>query len=251
MRYLGILLAVACLFPQLAPASEQTDFESFMESREVVDTLYFEVNSDSVDARSRQRLAETAARLRELQSSGRMIRVEGYSSPEGDKEANFRLSFFRARAVAELIEVKGLPAGIALTGYGDLQAASDDPSRERRVEIVSYIKPVGMKKVKVSSKKEDPVADASAVEPERATSPEIDSYRVDQAIKAKLEERNKNLAERNKNVAPALSNGLSRAAGAEESIIDALMIEQAIMEKIGSVPAPASDATVSQVDPDY
>ncbi|NIP49248.1 MAG: OmpA family protein, partial [Gammaproteobacteria bacterium] len=47
-------------------------------------------------------------RIKDLQESGRLIRIEGFSSPDGNKEENFKLSFYRAKTVADIIQAKGL-----------------------------------------------------------------------------------------------------------------------------------------------
>jgi hypothetical protein len=144
-----------------------------------------------------------------------MIRVEGFSSSEGDQENNFRLSFFRARSVAVLIEANDLPSEVTLTGYGDLLAISNDPNKERRVEIASYLKPVGMKRVKVAKKKTTQGSDLSAIQiaPKEQI---IDSYTVEQAIRRKIENKNKALAERNQTIDGELLPGLSQT----ENVID-------------------------------
>ena len=328
MRILVVVMALLCLGSLPAFSKGTTSFDDFIESREVVATLYFQPNNDNLTKSEQARLSSTIDKLRELQKNGRMIRVEGFSSPEGDQENNFRLSFFRARAVADLIEAKGLPAEVTLTGYGDLKANSSDHSKERRVEIASYLKPVGMQRVKVAADKNriqaEPVVDAADFDREEM---DIDAYRVEQAIRKKIDDKNKGLADKEKapddgstpglsqseeknkqkeldrgysqwrksvdpNYSPKLSQseeaakkdiqrGYSRAVEATDKdlqrgysqwkkvddpetspgvtqvgpaesqfIIDALMIEQAIMEKVGTDP-PVPSGSVSQADAKY
>lgn len=249
MRYSIFFLLIFCLNVVPVLAANSTDFDSFIKSREVVATLYFQVNSDNLAAVEHQRILQIVSQLRQLQKAGRLIRVEGFSSPEGDQEANFQLSFFRARAVADIITSRGLPAEVTLTGYGDLQAKTDDAVKERRVEIASYIKPVGLKPIKIV---EDKHLRATKPDITRVSSGDnvIDSFSVDQALKKKLDERNKNLADRQRMTDPSVSPGISQSSGAEAPIIDALTIEQAIMEKIGAV-QPKPSGAVSRVDVDY
>lgn len=294
-----------------AIGSGPTSFDSFIESREVVATLYFHANADTLAEAEHERLLGTIQQLRKAQKDGRLIRVEGFSSSEGDQEANFILSFFRARAVADIIESKGLPSEVSLTGYGDLRAESADPAKERRVEIASYIKPVGMKKVKVAQKNKinnSPLRKSNQVVPNEA---EIDSYRVDQAIRSKIDDKNRGIADKlqdgDKNAQPGLSQnreknkqddldrgytqwrksvnpdasfklsqakenvesdlkrgysqwnkdsttdpapGVTQTAPFQPFLIDALAIEQAIMEKIGTA-TPTSSGEVSQVGVSY
>lgn len=206
VRVLIFFLALICFTAPPVFCADRTGLDSFIKSREVVATLYFQANSDDLTKAERERIAGTISLLRKQQKEGRMIRVEGFSSPEGDAEVNFRLSFFRARAVADIIAGKGLPAEVTLTGYGGLHAKSDDPAEERRVEIVSYIKPAGLKRVKV--------------------------------------------ANRQKKIVPGLLAEISQALQPEKPVIDALAIEQAIMEKIGTEPVTPM-GSVSQVDTGY
>jgi hypothetical protein len=308
MRFLVIIAALICISSSPAFSKSETSFDEFIKSREVVTTLYFGSNAENLSSGERQRLSRAIDKLRVLQESGRMIRVEGFSSPEGDHENNFRLSFYRARSVAELIESKGLPAEVTLTGYGDLRVSSDNPKQERRVEIASYLKPTGMKKVKVADKKlqtgQKPVHESAQVD---LKNQDIDSYRVDQAIRRKIDDKNKGIADKNeasdqelspgltqrkrevedtwldrgysqwrKTVDPDFSPKLSKSQETSDRdlkrgysridlekspgvtqitpvgapFIDALMIEQAIMEKIGA-DLSASSGAVSQLDVNY
>lgn len=251
MRALIIFLLIFGCSAGAAYSDGSPDFDSFMQSREVVATLYFQVNSEDLVKGEQERIQATIPQLRELQNQGRMIRVEGFSSPDGDKEHNFQLSFFRARTVADFIDSKELPAEIALTGYGDLLAESADPLKERRVEIVSYLKPVPLKRIKLAKKK-GPVV---VPQPDftRVPTPEgleINSMAVDQAIKLKLADKKENLAGKDPEIIPIWSPKLTQASDLESPVIDALTIEQAIMEKIGMSTPPATDA-VSQVVNDY
>lgn len=281
-------------------------FDAFVKSREVVETLYFKANADELSKTDKERLASTAQQLRQLQNKGRLIRVEGFSSNEGDQEQNFILSFFRARSVADIIESMGLSTEVTLTGYGDLRADSDDHAKERRVEVVSYVMPVKMKKIKIADKhKSAPPAPKRSADTAHIDQ-EIDSYRVDQAIRSKIGSTNKEVKDKigsddensspglsqekpvkkdvldrgysqwRKSVDPGLSLKLSKAKESADAdlkrgysqfqrsrdaemspdltqltpvpVIDALMIEQAIMEKIGVEPTAVS-ASVSLVDP--
>lgn len=212
MRILVLIAVVFCFNIPLAFGKSGTSFDEFIKSREIVTTIYFQSNNEDLSSSERKRLSATIGKLRELQNNGRMIRVEGFSSPEGDQEKNFSLSFFRARSVAVLIEAKGLPAEIALTGYGDLRASSDNPDKERRVEIASYLKPTGMKRVKVADKsKPAPAGSELGTLHVAPTEKVIDSYSVDQAIRNKIDNKNKGIADQNLELEAELSPGLSQA----------------------------------------
>ena len=297
--FLFLILTMGMLaLPAFSLASNP--FDAFVKSREVVETLYFKVNAEELSKTDRERLTSTAQKLRQIQNNGRMIRVEGFSSNEGDQEKNLILSFFRARSVADIIDSMGLSTEVTLTAYGDLRADSDDHAKERRVEIVSYVMPFKMKKNKVADKNKSAIPAPNRSANTAHMDQEIDSYRVDQAIRSKIGNPNKEVTDKidsdDENPSPGLSQekpvkkdvldrgysqwrrsvdpGLSlklsqskdsvegdlkrgysqsqKSRDAETSpditqvspvqspVIDALMIEQAIMEKIGVEPTAAS-----------
>lgn len=304
--FLFLILTMGMLaLPAFSLASNP--FDAFVKSREVVETLYFKVNAEELSKTDRERLTSTAQKLRQIQNNGRMIRVEGFSSNEGDQEKNFILSFFRARSVADIIESMGLSTEVTLTGYGDLRADSDDHAKERRVEIVSYVMPVKMKKNKVADKNKSAIPAPNRSANTAHLDQEIDSYRVDQAIRSKIGNLNKEVTDKidsddedpspglsqekpvqkdvldrgysqwRRSVDPGLSLKLSQSkdsvdgdlkrgysqsqksrdaemspdvtqvSPAQSPVIDALMIEQAIMEKIGVEPT-AVPRSVTLVD---
>lgn len=209
MRILIVSLTLLALCLPVPCLADDAAFKTFLSSRELLATFHFQVNSDRLAEVESKRIDALLPRLKDLQNTGYLIRVEGYASPGGDQAANLSLSLFRARNVAVIIEAKGLPAEVTLTGYGDLRAGNDTPAAERRVEIVAYRMPQIPKKVRIVEKL------------------------------AKMKEKEAVAAE------DAVSFVLPK-----EPIIDALAIEQAIMEKIGAEPAQPTVA-VTRVDKNY
>ena len=222
MRFLIIITALICISSSSAFSKSEANFDAFIKSREVITTLYFQFNDEALGKSERKRLLGAISKLRELQENGHLIRIEGFSSPEGDPEKNFHLSFFRARAVADLIESKGFPAEVTLTGYGDLRAGSGDPKKERRVEIASYLKPVSMRRVKINGEKKN-----TRQRPELTTTTlklkdqDINSYKIDQAIRTKIDNKNKGLTDVHKAIDYESSSGLSQVDKIEKNKIDA------------------------------
>jgi hypothetical protein len=222
MRFLTIIIALICISSSSAFSKSEATFDAFIKSREVITTLYFQFNDEALSQGERKRLLGTIRKLRELQENGHLIRVEGFSSPEGDPEKNFHLSFFRARTVADLIESKGFPAEVTLTGYGDLRAGSGDPTKERRVEIASYLKPVRMRRVKVNGVKKH-----TKQRPELMTTTlmpkdqDINSYKIDQAIRTKIDNKNKGLTDVRETIDDESSSGLSQADKVDNNKVDA------------------------------
>lgn len=251
MRFLILFLIIFYFIGPPDVCADDTAFDSIIRSREIVATIYFQENSEDLVKEEHERISTTVSRLRKLQTAGRLIRVEGFSSPEGDSEVNFRLAFFRARTVADIIKEQGLPAEVTLTGYGDLRAESNDPAKERRVEIASYAMPSSLKKVLFAEKIN--MAPSPRPDLRQAAAPDdrhIDSLTVDRAIKQKIADRRKEFAARQRKIDPEFSADFSQVALPEKTVIDALTIEQAIMEKIGAELPPPSGA-VSQLNTGY
>lgn len=206
-----VVLLAFCL--PLQCLADDPGYQAFLESRELLATFHFQVNSDTLTASESKRVLDILPKLRDMQNAGRMIRIEGYASPEGDRATNLILSMHRARNVAEIIASNDLPAEITLTGYGDLLAARDKFSAERRVEVVAYQPPENLKKVKI----------------------------------AEIQDKTKRAVSMSAAIPEPMVTAVEPA---KEPMIDALAIEQAIMEKIGAEPAQPS-GTVSQVDKNY
>lgn len=209
MRVLIVFLTLLALCLPLPSLADDAVFRTFLSSRELLATFHFQVNSDRLTEVESKRIDALLPRLKDLQNNGYLIRVEGYASPGGDQAANLSLSLFRARNVAAIIEAKGLPAEITLTGYGDLRAGNDTPAAERRVEVVAYHMPRIPKKVRIVEKL------------------------------TKMKERG-----------AAAAEDVVSFDSPKEPIIDAMAIDQAIMEKIGVEPARPT-VSVSRVDKNF
>ncbi len=207
MRLLIILIAMLAVHIPLSCLADDAALQAFLKSREVLATFHFQVNASTLSAAELDRVNSILPQIKQQLTAGRMIRVEGYASPEGDRAANLSLSLYRARNLAEIIAGKGLPAEITLTGYGDLLAVKGNNSAERRVEIVAYDQPKALKKIRFADRQE--ILKKAAAAP----------------------------------VKPDLAIALVE----NEPMIDALAIEQAIMEKIGSGPVQPA-ATVTKLD---
>lgn len=191
MRFLIIISAVLAINLAQICWADDPSFGTFMKSRKVLATLHFQVNSDSLTSAELELVNALLPGIENQQKSGKLIRVEGFSSPEGDRADNLRLSLHRARNVADIISQKGLPAEVTLTGYGDLLSGTGDPAKERRVEIVAYDKPQNLRKVQIAElierrKKTNskPVESVSVIEAPKE--PIIDAWAIEQAIMEKI-----------------------------------------------------------------
>ena len=192
--------------------------ERILGSRKVLSTLYFSDNSYVIDADGRIQLEMLVDILREEIARGRFVRAEGFASNEGRDIYSFKLSLQRAKSVIDYYhELDALPE-IYLTGYGDLKDSGDNPKNEWRVEIASYENLVDVRMVK---KKKKPTMLAQPKE----SAPPISSKSLQEFKLGHME-------------------ALSKFD--EPLIIDALAVEQALMEKLGTPPAKPT-GTVTQV----
>lgn len=191
MRFLIIVFAVLAINLTHTCWAGGHSFETFMKSREVLATLRFQANSDSLTAAVYELVYALLPDIENQQKAGKLIRVEGFASPEGDRADNLRLSLHRARNVADIMVHKGLPAEVMLTGYGDFLSGTDDPAKERRVEIVAYDKPQNLRKMQIveliEKQKNTIIKSAVSVSAiEAPKEPIIDAWAIEQAIMEKI-----------------------------------------------------------------
>jgi outer membrane protein OmpA-like peptidoglycan-associated protein len=108
---------------------------------EILDKVYFDVNKDTIQARSFSLLDQVASVLKahpELTT----VRVEGHTDSDGKDEANLDLSDRRAKAVQRYLVDKGVAAArLQAVGYGETRPVKPNTSKtnkeaNRRVEFV-------------------------------------------------------------------------------------------------------------------
>lgn len=111
------------------------------EKIEILDKVYFDVNKDTIQARSFSLLDQVASVLKahpELTT----VRVEGHTDSDGKDEANLDLSDRRAKAVQRYLVDKGVAAErLQAVGYGETRPVKPNTSKtnkeaNRRVEFV-------------------------------------------------------------------------------------------------------------------
>jgi outer membrane protein OmpA-like peptidoglycan-associated protein len=111
------------------------------EKIEILDKVYFDVNKDTIQARSFSLLDQVASVLKahpELTT----VRVEGHTDSDGKDEANLDLSDRRAKAVQRYLVDKGVAAErLQAVGYGETRPVKPNTNKtnkeaNRRVEFV-------------------------------------------------------------------------------------------------------------------
>ena len=96
--------------------------------------VYFEVGKSKVDIKYSEALAEVLKALNDHPDLG--VQISGYASPEGDAEANRKLSNQRAIEVLNFFNQRGVVRRrIVALGYGETADKEVSAEESRRVEI--------------------------------------------------------------------------------------------------------------------
>jgi len=118
------------------------DAGSFLGQREVLCTINFPVNSVSITTEASAVLNNNAPFLKNVNLKEKIVRIEGFASPEGAKTKNFRLSIDRARAVESFLRDKhGVSLDHYISGFGPLQPENVSAAGKRSVQIAIYDNP--------------------------------------------------------------------------------------------------------------
>lgn len=118
------------------------DAESFLGQREVLCTINFPVNSVAITTEASEVLNNNAPFLKNINLKEKMVRIEGFASPEGAKIRNFRLSIDRARAVESFLRDKhGVSLDHYISGFGPMQPENVSAAGKRSVQIAIYDNP--------------------------------------------------------------------------------------------------------------
>ncbi len=141
MLRLGLILFLL-LFPFAVSADEtEEQLKSFLQSRVVVDQVYFTTASNNLSLEAQQKLDSLVTKLGELSTKGYLLRVEGFASPEGSATRNVNLSMHRAMSVRNYLRDKhSLNLDLFLTGFGEYEGTAN-PEVARRVDIAVYQQP--------------------------------------------------------------------------------------------------------------
>ena len=140
MRRLFILL-VCLLAPHSVAAVESADVDQFLASRQVVAQIFFARAETGLSSESRLQIDAKASELLQYKEQQMIIRVEGFSSPDGEDLHNLKLSMQRAMAVeGYLLSRHKLQTYVFMTGFGEKQATGDKLAMMRRVDITVYKK---------------------------------------------------------------------------------------------------------------
>lgn len=122
--------------------------------REILCSVEFSVNSSDLTPTARKILALSAPRLKELDFNKKLIRIEGFASPEGGRDKNYRLSLERARSVESFLRTEhGVSLNHYITGFGPKRNPGISVTGTRSVQVVIYDNPWGHDDIPVESTK--------------------------------------------------------------------------------------------------
>ena len=121
-----------------------------LEEKEIVCTVEFDVNSAELSREAQQTLTGAVSQIKSVNLKKKMIRIEGFSSPEGNKLINVRLSIDRARAVERFLRANhGVSLDHYISGFGATVPDGVSAAGTRSVQIVIYNNPWGQDELQV------------------------------------------------------------------------------------------------------
>ncbi len=134
-----LLLSLMIFCPLLLKAEQSLEINRFLASREVVGEVFFAYKTTELSTAAKQNIDKFVGVLLNYQQQGRLLRIEGFASPEGSKQSNSKLSLERALAVKDyLAEQHKLQVDVFLTGFGETEPAAGTLTGSRRVDIAVY-----------------------------------------------------------------------------------------------------------------
>ena len=153
-KYLLIFCLALLCAAQSVFANGKTETDSQPDpvfgQREILCTIEFPVSSSALNSTARDVLARHVPRIKRLDHNRKLIRIEGFASPEGDPEANYRLSLERARSVESFLRTEhGVSLNHYLTGFGPKKSSGITAAGTRSVQVVIYDNPWGQSDVSV------------------------------------------------------------------------------------------------------
>jgi len=111
----------------------------FLATRQLLVTVAFAPGSSLLTPEARAEIDRNLDRLRNIDGEKYVLRIEGFTSPEGGVEQNVNLAMERARQVEiYLLKQEGLTTERTLTGIGVDTSSRLSPQDQRRVEIARY-----------------------------------------------------------------------------------------------------------------
>lgn len=123
----------------LEAQANNNNVADFISSRQIICTVQFELGSSNLSDSAKATLNGVAASLDKINKNEAVVRIEGFSSPDGTELANLNLSMSRAQVVENYLREKySLPMDRYLIGRGVNPDSGLSKDKQRRVEIAVY-----------------------------------------------------------------------------------------------------------------
>lgn len=136
-----IIFLFTCLFPLSVVAASTDEIDQFLSSRQVISQVFFSKQTTELSVEAKRQIDTIVSDLQSYQKQEMLVRVEGFSSTEGDDQYNFKLSLQRALAVeGYLLNKHNLNVSVFLTGFGEKKKSAGKQAMMRRVDIAVYKK---------------------------------------------------------------------------------------------------------------
>lgn len=125
-----------CERPKQYYEADAIEFEDeFIVDNYLINNIQFELNSSKLTESSKLELQQLSQYLKQMYRV--RVKIEGHTDTIGTDSANKVLSLRRAKSVKSFLIRHGVgPDGIRIKGYGSSKPVSDDPKKNRRVEIL-------------------------------------------------------------------------------------------------------------------
>jgi len=136
-----LLAFILVALVQSASAAEPvpSEFDEFLRSRAVLASVSFAPGESTLSSSAKQEIDRIVPRLRNLDPLRSLVRIEGFSSPDGSENVNVLLSMLRAKAVVDYLSAKHrFAAELFLTGHGSGESTSVRATGRRTAEIALY-----------------------------------------------------------------------------------------------------------------
>ncbi len=139
---LTVMLCFSLAVSTAWSASSQPDeVMDFLRHRNVLLSVDFDFGSHKLTETSRHSIDRVAGDLKELLGEQKIVRIEGYATPQGKEDYNLVLSMQRAMEVQRyLMNRYGLELDLYFNGYG----SGREPS-ETLVQLTFYDDTLGLK----------------------------------------------------------------------------------------------------------
>ena len=120
-------------------AQPPREIEQFLASRQVIGQIFFPCKVTTLSSQAESIIDQRVPELKALKRKGKLLRIEGFASADGNPRTNSQLSLERALAVKDYLKDRHqMKLEVFLTGFGESLSTDGKIGQERRVDIAVY-----------------------------------------------------------------------------------------------------------------